>query len=170
MTDTLRTRFLDCLERHVSKLTTRGSKATGLCPFHREEHPSFSANLEKCVWHCFGCGAGGSVKHFALLVGETSTSTHSETRVAKARRARFQVEQQARAILAQWAEGRDKQLCAAHREAHAEAVAAADLLALFHRRPDLAAEFPVLLARTEKEYGQALFQTSILAARLDGEN
>lgn len=36
----------------------RGEK-TALCPFHLEKTPSFSVSLEKGLFHCFGCGAGG---------------------------------------------------------------------------------------------------------------
>jgi len=36
----------------------------GLCPFHTDEHNSFSVNLEKNYWNCFaGCG-GGSIIDF----------------------------------------------------------------------------------------------------------
>jgi hypothetical protein len=43
------------------------------------------------------------------------------------------------------------------------------LLALFHRRLDVATEFPDLVAKTEKEYGEVLFRLSVVEARLDGE-
>ena len=165
----LRERFAALLEQHVSKLKVRGSKATGCCPFHPDRTPSFSADLEKCVWHCFGCGDGGGVKDFAELVGEPWGSPRSEIRFAKARRARFHAKQQALTILARRAEAQHKALCAEHRQVHAGAVAAADLLGLFHRRADLEEEFPDLIARAEKEYGETLFRMSMLAARLDGE-
>lgn len=169
MIDDFRENFLDLLERHVQKLTLRGTRATGCCPFHDDRHPSFSADLEKCRWHCFGCGRSGGVRDFALLMDEPWTSPRSESLTVKARRARFQAEQQARAILERRAEARDKTLCASHRETNVEALAVADLLALFHRRPDLAEEFPSLLASTENEYGDVLFKASILEARLNGE-
>lgn len=165
----LRDRFLSLLERHVSRLTVRGTRATGCAPCHEDRTPSLSADLERGVWFCHACGIGGGVRDFAELVGEAWTNTRSETRSAKARRARFQAEQQARAVLQRRAEDRDKALCAAHRETRAEALAAADLLALFHRRPNLAEEFQDLAARTENEYSNILFKASILEARLDGE-
>ena len=166
---TLCQRFLDFLERYVRKLTIRGPRATGLCPFHDDRDPSFSADLEKCVFYCFGCGRGGGVRDFALGLGEPWGTTRSENREARARRARFQAERQARAILERRAEEQNKQLCTEYRGLHGDALAAADLLSLFHRRPDLAAEFPELLASTECEYGKALFQCSMLEARLDRE-
>jgi len=36
----------------------------GLCPFHDDQHASFSVDIEKNYWHCFaGCG-GGSIIDF----------------------------------------------------------------------------------------------------------
>src|ERR1035437_3223585 len=40
----------------------------GLCPFHNEKPPSFSVNAERGFFHCFGCGAGGSVFNFIMRV------------------------------------------------------------------------------------------------------
>lgn len=34
------------------------------CPFHDEYTPSFNANLENGVYHCFGCGSKGNVITF----------------------------------------------------------------------------------------------------------
>src|SRR5262245_54863501 len=120
--------FQDYLHRYVDKLRIRWPRASGLCPFHHEKTPSLSIDLEKCVFHCFGCGAEGGVKRFAALVGEPWGSTRSESRTAKARHARCQVERQAREILGQRAKERDKTLCAEHREIYGEVLAAEDLL------------------------------------------
>lgn len=43
-----------------------GSNYLGLCPFHAEKTPSFTANEEKGIFHCFGCGAGGNVFNFLM--------------------------------------------------------------------------------------------------------
>lgn len=109
------------------------------------------------------------MQDFTLLVGEEWVYSRSESRTAQARRARFQAERQARAILERRADERDRTLCASHREAYGEMLGARDLLSLFHRRPDLAAEFPELVVRTEREYGELLFQCTVLEAQLDGE-
>jgi hypothetical protein len=109
------------------------------------------------------------VRDLAFALGESWGITRSESYAIQTRRARFHAERQARAILERREEERDKALCAAHREMYGEVLAAADLLALFWRRPDLAAEFPELLAQTEKEYGDVHFKLTVLEARLNRE-
>jgi DNA primase len=40
----------------------RGGQLRGPCPLHgaRATSRSFTAHLDRNVWHCFGCGAGGN--------------------------------------------------------------------------------------------------------------
>lgn len=45
-------------------LKRSGSNSMGLCPFHNEDTPSFSVNDARNMFHCFGCGKGGSVYTF----------------------------------------------------------------------------------------------------------
>jgi DNA primase len=161
--------FSDLVHRHLPEFTPRNGRGVVLCVFHQEKTPSLSIDLEKGVFHCFGCGVSGGVKDFAQLVGETWGSTRSESHTAKARRARFQAEQQARAILQQRAEERDKALCVEYRELYGQALSCVDLLSLFRRRPDLAEEFSDVLVETRQEYGAVLFKLCLLEARLDGE-
>lgn len=47
-------------------LKKSGSGYMGCCPFHREKTPSFHVSADKQLYHCFGCGAGGSVIQFAM--------------------------------------------------------------------------------------------------------
>ena len=49
-------------------LQRKGNSYFGLCPFHREKTPSFSATADKQIFHCFGCGLGGNVIHFIMKV------------------------------------------------------------------------------------------------------
>jgi hypothetical protein len=37
-----------------------------LCPLHNEKTPSFTVYQNSNSWHCFGCGAGGSVIDFVM--------------------------------------------------------------------------------------------------------
>ena len=67
--------FLDELRARISiseviapkvRLTRRGRESTGLCPFHSEKTPSFTANDDKAFYHCFGCGAHGDIISFTM--------------------------------------------------------------------------------------------------------
>ena len=48
------------------ELKKRGRNFFGICPFHDEKTPSFSANEDKQIYKCFGCGAGGGVFNFIM--------------------------------------------------------------------------------------------------------
>ena len=47
-------------------LKKAGQNYLGLCPFHDEKTPSFSVNLQRQIFHCFGCGKGGNVFTFLM--------------------------------------------------------------------------------------------------------
>ncbi len=47
-------------------LKQRGSSYVGICPFHKENTPSFSVSPDKQLYHCFGCGASGTVFNFIM--------------------------------------------------------------------------------------------------------
>lgn len=48
------------------KLKKSGNRYMGLCPFHGEKTPSFHVSEDKQLYHCFGCGEGGSVVQFIM--------------------------------------------------------------------------------------------------------
>ncbi len=50
-----------------TKLTKKGKDFWGVCPFHGDTDPSMKVDQGRGTWHCFGCGAGGSVFNFVML-------------------------------------------------------------------------------------------------------
>lgn len=46
------------------KASSGSAQATGLCPFHKDTHPSLSVNTENGLFHCFACKAAGDVFAF----------------------------------------------------------------------------------------------------------
>lgn len=65
--DELKTRLTlsDYVGKRV-KLVKKGREFSGLCPFHNEKTPSFTVNDDKGFYHCFGCGAHGSVLDWSM--------------------------------------------------------------------------------------------------------
>jgi hypothetical protein len=60
------------LEKDGIKLIGTGSRRTALCPLHSEKSPSFSVNVDKNLFHCFGCQKGGSlIDYIALRDGKS---------------------------------------------------------------------------------------------------
>lgn len=57
--------IVDVISEHV-QLRRAGRSFVGLCPFHNERSPSFSVSPERQMFHCFGCGAGGTVIRFVM--------------------------------------------------------------------------------------------------------
>ncbi|MBO5506101.1 MAG: DNA primase, partial [Clostridia bacterium] len=50
-----------------TKLKRVGNRYQGLCPLHHDKNtPSFSVSADKQLFHCFGCGAGGTVIQFVM--------------------------------------------------------------------------------------------------------
>jgi DNA primase len=43
-----------------------GGHLAGKCPFHEDKTPSFIVTPEKNLFHCLGCGAGGTVIDFVM--------------------------------------------------------------------------------------------------------
>ncbi len=59
--------IIDVVSKYVS-LKRNGSSTVGLCPFHNEKTPSFNVSASKQLYHCFGCGEGGTVINFVMKI------------------------------------------------------------------------------------------------------
>ncbi len=60
--------IVDVVSAYVRLTKKSGANLFGLCPFHSEKTPSFSVSPEKQIYHCFGCGKGGSVINFIMEI------------------------------------------------------------------------------------------------------
>jgi DNA primase len=56
---------------HVA-LRKVGARFSGLCPFHSERTGSFTVNPARGFYHCFGCGAHGSIIDFVMHIDHTT--------------------------------------------------------------------------------------------------
>lgn len=62
----------DVVGEYVALTKRSGQNLFGLCPFHSEKTPSFSVSPSKQIYHCFGCGKGGSVINFIMEIENLS--------------------------------------------------------------------------------------------------
>jgi DNA primase len=60
--------IVEVIDRYV-KLKRSGSNYSACCPFHSEKSPSFTVSPTKQFYHCFGCGAHGTVVGFLMEYG-----------------------------------------------------------------------------------------------------
>lgn len=77
-------RFADVLADYGVELRIKGERASGFCPLPghsgRRNSPSFSANLQRGIFQCFGCGAKGNVLDFAALMEGVNPSDSAALR------------------------------------------------------------------------------------------
>jgi DNA primase len=57
----------EIIQKYVP-LKRKGHEFQACCPFHKEKTPSFTVNNEKSFYHCFGCGAHGTVFDFIMYM------------------------------------------------------------------------------------------------------
>jgi len=67
--------FEQVLRSYGVEVKRKGKQHHGYCPLPnhngKRNSPSFSANLERGIFQCFGCGAKGNVLEFAALMEKT---------------------------------------------------------------------------------------------------
>ena len=60
-----RTDILDLLTKDL-KIIKSGSSYKALCPFHEEKTPSFTINVQKQNYVCYGCGKSGDIFSYIM--------------------------------------------------------------------------------------------------------
>lgn len=95
-------KFEDVLAHYGVDVRRRGEQHLGFCPLPghtgKRNSPSFSANLERGIFHCFGCQAKGNVLDFAVLMsGQSPSDGRALKSVAVELRAQFCSEERGRA-------------------------------------------------------------------------
>ncbi len=58
--------IVDVVSEHVA-IKKKGREMVGLCPFHDDHRPSLNVNVQKQIFKCFACGAGGDVFKFVQM-------------------------------------------------------------------------------------------------------
>lgn len=59
-----RNEIVSVVEQYVTLDRKSSANFFGLCPFHKEDTPSFSVSPSKQIFYCFGCHKGGNVIQF----------------------------------------------------------------------------------------------------------
>lgn len=78
--------FEQVLRHYGVEVKRKGNQHIGFCPLPNHQgnknSPSFSANLERGIFHCFGCKAKGNVLDFAALMEKSDPKDGAALRQA----------------------------------------------------------------------------------------
>src|SRR5581483_3355548 len=90
-------KFEAVLQQYGVEVKRKGNQHHGYCPLPnhngKRNSPSFSAELERGIFQCFGCGAKGNILEFAVLMENKSVEDGAALRaVAVALKERFHVQ------------------------------------------------------------------------------
>ena len=76
--------FEQVLRHYGVEIKRKGDQHQGFCPLPnhngKKNSPSFSANLVKGIFQCFGCGAKGNVLDFAVLMEKLDPTSGANLR------------------------------------------------------------------------------------------
>src|SRR5262245_17132048 len=72
--------FVSLLRAHVPGLQITGTRATGHVPWRKDDHPSFSADLDKCAWYDHARKEGGGVKDFQARLELNGKATEPQAK------------------------------------------------------------------------------------------
>src|SRR6267142_2480387 len=76
--------FEQVLRHYGVEVKRNGNQHHGFCPLPnhngKRNSPSFSANLDKGIFQCFGCGAKGNLLEFAALMENVDPKNGAELR------------------------------------------------------------------------------------------
>jgi DNA primase len=62
--------FETICHRYKVALQGTGDQRKAHCPFHNDRRPSLQVNLDKRVFHCFGCNVSGNILDFVMRLEE----------------------------------------------------------------------------------------------------
>ncbi len=74
--------FADVLSHYGIKSVGNNHQVKVLCPFHDDHKPSLGVNLDKGVYNCFACGAGGNALDFVAHMEGLDPDNTTELRKA----------------------------------------------------------------------------------------
>ena len=64
----LRLNLAEIIESKIKVTKRVNNEVFALCPFHKEKTASFSFNVDKGVYNCFGCGEKGNIFDFLMKI------------------------------------------------------------------------------------------------------
>ena len=74
--------LLEYIERDTS-LKRSGKTWIGLCPIHQEKTPSFVVYPETQSFHCFGCGAHGTIIDYVMNINDIRSPSEALEMIAR---------------------------------------------------------------------------------------
>ena len=64
--------YEEIYSQYIDDYKIRGNEIICCCPFHKDSRPSFTANTETGLYHCFSCGAKGNAITFLAEIENIS--------------------------------------------------------------------------------------------------